>query len=58
LASPSTRIGSATISITRQRGFRLAYGSWKIICMRRRNPLASADARSMPSNSMRPLVGS
>ncbi len=30
------RIGSATMSATRQRGLRLAYGSWKIICMPRR----------------------
>src|SRR5689334_10516621 len=30
------RIGSATMLSTRQRGFRLAYGSWKIIWKRRR----------------------
>ena len=31
-----TRIGSAMMSATFQRGLRLAYGSWKIIWMRRR----------------------
>ena len=33
---PCARIGSAMMSATRQRGLRLAYGSWKIICKRRR----------------------
>ncbi len=36
LLAPCTRSGSAMMSLTRQRGLRLAYGSWKIICMRRR----------------------
>ena len=35
-AKPCSRSGSATMSATFQRGLRLAYGSWKIICMRRR----------------------
>ena len=34
-AGRCARIGSATMSATRQRGLRLAYGSWKIICMPR-----------------------
>ena len=41
---PCARIGSATMSRTRQRGLRLAYGSWKIICMRRRSAPARSNA--------------
>src|SRR5439155_6337243 len=44
-ASRRTRTGSPTMSRTRQRGFRLAYGDWKIICLR------------WPRNSMRPPLG-
>ncbi len=55
---PKARIGSATMSNTRQRGLRLAYGSWKIICMRRRSAAMSARLRgpamSLPSNSIEP----
>ena len=40
-AGACARIGSATMSATRQRGLRLAKGSWKIICM----PLARATHR-------------
>ena len=36
-AMPCSRSGSATMSSTFQRGLRLAYGSWKIIWMRRRS---------------------
>ena len=36
-AMPKARIGSAMMSPTRQRGLRLAKGSWKIIWMRRRS---------------------
>ena len=51
------------MSSTFQRGFRLAYGSWKIICMRRRRPrrLAADDLStpvSWPSKSTAPRVGS
>ena len=59
--SPCSRSGSPTMSSTFQRGFRLAYGSWKIICMRRRSVCASADlnvaAVSTPSKRTRPRVG-
>jgi hypothetical protein len=61
LARPKARIGSATMSNTRQRGLRLAYGSWKIICMRRLRAAMSARLRgpamSLPSNSIEPAVG-
>ena len=43
------------------RGLRLAYGSWKIICIRRRIVRSAPPlrvARSMPSNTIRPPVGS
>ncbi len=43
------------------RGLSEAYGSWKIICIRRRNGrIAACDACEMswPSNAMRPAVGS
>src|SRR5690348_7852358 len=42
------------------RGFRDAYGSWKITWMRRRiarSPRSSSAVRSTPSKRMRPLVG-
>src|SRR6185503_15895394 len=59
--SPSERIGSATMSRTRQRGFRLAYGSWKIIWKRRRSCSISERCatlpRSMPSKITEPRVG-
>jgi len=49
------------MSRTRQRGFRLANGSWKIICMRRRtcNAAAPADGfdNSTPSKRMLPRDG-
>src|SRR5688572_24246224 len=55
------RIGSATMSCTRQRGFRLAYGSWKIIWNRRRNasisPRSRTVPRSVPSKNTDPRVG-
>ncbi len=34
---PNARSGSATMSRTRQRGFNEAYGSWKIMFIRRRS---------------------
>ncbi|MDT4862850.1 hypothetical protein FQZ97_975250 [compost metagenome] len=50
------------MSSTRQRGFRLAYGSWKIIWMRRRSlrpsGVLNAACASCPSNSKPPRVGS
>ncbi len=60
---PCSRRGSPTMSSTFQRGFRLAYGSWKIICMRRRRVrrLAADDLStpvSWPSNNTAPRVGS
>ena len=66
LALPScgrnTRIGSAMMSPTRQRGLREANGSWKIICMRRRTARRAARsrvlARSTPSISTCPRLGS
>src|SRR6185503_4467351 len=61
LARPWEISGSATILRTRQRGFRLAYGSWKIIWKRRRIVSISAlpwiFARSTPSNTMEPALG-
>ncbi len=46
---PCSRSGSPTMSSTFQRGLRLAYGSWKIICMRRRKPRRlAADDLSTP----------
>ena len=56
--SPCSRSGSPTISSTFQRGFRLAYGSWKIICMRRRSARGSGVvAVSWPSKCTLPRVG-
>ena len=56
VARPKTRIGSAMIRSTRQRGLRLAYGSWKIICSRdaaaRSRAACEARAMSCPSNSI------
>ena len=53
-AGRSARIGSATMSRTRQRGLRLAYGSWKIICMRRRSARhVGAAARAAPCRCRR-----
>ena len=43
------------------RGSRLAYGSWKIICIRRRMPRIlrlSSDVISTSSKRIRPAVGS
>ena len=58
---PCSTSGSATMSATLQRGFRLAYGSWKIICRRRRSapacPEAKACVMSMPSKRTCPAVG-
>ena len=51
----------ASVSPTRRRGLRLAYGSWKMICMcRRYGRIARADsgARSTPSKRISPAVGS
>ena len=55
----STCRGSAISSCTVQRGFRLAYGSWKIIWKRRRMATVWAAGLhlSTPSNSTVPLVG-
>jgi hypothetical protein len=56
-------IGSAITLATLQRGLRLAYGSWKIICMPRRAARCCAlstawsPARMAPSNSIVPRVG-
>src|SRR5687767_3087794 len=48
-----SRIDSAMMSFTRQRGFRLAYGSWKIICMRRpRNSICPALGAYSPTMSL------
>ena len=60
-ARPCSRSGPARISPTVMRGLSEAYGSWKIICIRRRNGrIADCDACEMswPSNTMRPAVGS
>ena len=61
LARPNALIGSATMRATRQRGLRLANGSWKIICRRWRNLCRSrrrAGAHmSMPSMVTLPAVG-
>ena len=58
---PNARIGSAMMSSTRQRGLRLANGSWKIICRRRRSFWRSASCAgahmSMPSKVTLPDVG-
>ena len=57
LNSPCTTIGSAIALPTVLRGLRLANGSWKIICMRRRtarSPARSSVRTSWPSNSTRP----
>ena len=54
-------IASPTISRTVMRGFRLEYGSWKMICIRRRSGRSSRCERcvmSSPSKSTRPNVGS
>ena len=59
--SPKARIGSAMMSRTRQRGFRLAIGSWKIICswrrMWRRSAASFACTVSSPSIRIVPAVG-
>ena len=52
--------GSPTIPPTVIRGFRLAYGSWKIICIRRRirrRAAPSSGVRSTPSKMIEPAVG-
>ena len=57
-AKPCSRKGSATMSCTFQRGLRLAYGSWKIICIRRRTAFGRpSPVVSMPSKTTRPRVG-
>ena len=46
------------MSCTFQRGLRLAYGSWKIICIRRRTAFGrAAPVVSAPSKAIRPRVG-
>ena len=53
--------GSPTICPTRLRGLSDAYGSWKIICISRRNGRSSrrdSDVMSAPSKRIVPLVGS
>src|SRR3990170_258941 len=60
LASPWITIGSAMIEPMVMRGFREAYGSWKIICMRRRMRRISPGfmrVSSWPSNMTSPEVG-
>jgi hypothetical protein len=61
LAMPCSRSGSPTMSSTFQRGFRLAYGSWKIICMRRCSVRAASELSvvrvSWPSKRTVPRVG-
>ena len=58
---PCSRSGSPMMSCTIQRGFRLAYGSWKIIWMRRRSwrpsGVLKAAWASCPSNWKPPRVG-
>ena len=52
-------MGSAMMRPTRQRGFRLAYGSWKIICRRlrmARPPDSAMPARGWPSKRISPRV--
>ena len=48
LASPNALMGSAMMRLTRQRGLRLAKGSWKIICRRRRSFWRSPVPRRRP----------
>ena len=60
---PCSFSGSPTMSSTFQRGFRLAYGSWKIIWMRRRSlrvarRLEARACASWPSKVKPPRVGS
>ncbi len=53
------RYGSVSRYATRSRGLRLEYGSWKIICARRRRRRSSPRESSVidwPSNTMLPLV--
>ena len=53
--------GSATISLTRRRGFSELMGSWKIICMRvraLRSALPDSLVMLTPSSSTVPLDGS
>ena len=60
-ASLWMRIASPTISRTVMRGFRLEYGSWKMICIRRRSGRSSRCdgwVMSWPSKTTRPNVGS
>ena len=55
-----TASGSPTIPPTVIRGFRLAYGSWKIICIRRRILRSVSPSRrvmSSPSKVIEPAVG-
>ena len=52
---------SPTMAATVMRGFRLANGSWKMICMSRARPRSSCGPiapTSRPSNSTSPAVGS
>jgi hypothetical protein len=58
-AKPCSRSGSATMSFTFQRGLRLAYGSWKIICMRRRIDAGRCPPAlaTTPSKTTLPRVG-
>ena len=58
---PCVASASPSVSPTRRRGLRLAYGSWKMICRwRRYGRIARADsgARSTPSKTTSPAVGS
>ena len=60
LPMPWISSGSATIDPTVSREFRLAYGSWKTICMSRRSRRSSvvlAVVRSWPSKQTAPAVG-
>src|SRR3972149_5936408 len=60
LASPWITMGSAMMAPMVMRGFREAYGSWKIICMRRRMRRISTGfmrVRSWPSKTTSPEVG-
>ena len=61
VAMPCTRSGSVSIEPIVMRGFSDAYGSWKIICIRRRMRRSSSPPRrvtSVPSKMIVPAVAS
>src|SRR5581483_5488694 len=54
--SPWTSSGSATMSNTRMRGFRLAYGSWKTSCIRRRKRRSCSPPMFVMSSSSKTIL--